>query len=519
MKYNLVNLVTSLVALGGTAVWAEEAAADSDVLVLTTKNFKETIEKESTLLVEFYAPWCGHCRALAPEYEKAATELKDIVKLAKVDCTTENEVCKENDVQGFPTLKVFKNGKPKEFGGKREASSIISYMERQVKPAVTEVTADGFEEFKKSDKVVVVGFFGDATSEAYKTFSSVADELRDDMSFGASVDADLAKANDATAPAIILYRSFDEPMAMYKGDATDAAALSAFIKAERVPLIDDIGPENYGTYVESGLPLAFIFSKFDDTKAPLGKIFEPVAKEFKGKINFCFIDADQFGAHAENLALTKQEWPAFAINKIEAKLNYPFDQSKEITTEAISAFVAGVVDGSIEPTYKSEPIPETNDGPVKIVVHHEYNKIVMDETKDVLVEFYAPWCGHCKQLQPKWESLGELYASHADKIVIAKMDATANDFPAGSDQDIRGFPTIKLFKAGAEKEVVEFDGPRTVKAFADFLKENAVNKVEVEVPADADGEEADVPEEDGDFGDFEEGEIPDGDDEEERDEL
>lgn len=54
------------------------------------------------------------------------------------------------------------------------------------------------------------------------------------------------------------------------------------------------------------------------------------------------------------------------------------------------------VSGKVEPSIKSEPIPESNDGPVTVIVAKNYEKIVMDDKKDVLVEFYAPWCGHCK---------------------------------------------------------------------------------------------------------------------------
>ena len=58
-----------------------------------------------------------------------------------------------------------------------------------------------------------------------------------------------------------------------------------------------------------------------------------------------------------------------------------------------------------------------------------FNDIVMDDSKDVLVEFYAPWCGHCKQLAPKYEELGKMFESDPN-VVVGAVDATENDTPA-----------------------------------------------------------------------------------------
>jgi thiol-disulfide isomerase/thioredoxin len=54
-----------------------------------------------------------------------------------------------------------------------------------------------------------------------------------------------------------------------------------------------------------------------------------------------------------------------------------------------------------------EPVP--NNGPLTIVVGKNFDEIVRDPTKDVLVKFYAPWCGHCKKLAPVWDELAEFY--------------------------------------------------------------------------------------------------------------
>jgi protein disulfide-isomerase A1 len=123
---------------------------------------------------------------------------------------------------------------------------------------------------------------------------------------------------------------------------------------------------------------------------------KPVAEKYKGKVNFATIDAKSFGAHAGNLNLEVGTWPAFAIQETVKNQKFPLDQKKKINEKEIGKFVSDFVAGKIEPSIKSEPVPEKQEGPVIVIVAHNYNDVVMKNDKDVLVEFYAPWCGHCK---------------------------------------------------------------------------------------------------------------------------
>merc|ERR1712244_79394 len=122
-------------------------------------------------------------------------------------------------------------------------------------------------------------------------------------------------------------------------------------------------------------------------------------------------------------------------------------ESYDMSAASIKAFTNGVLDGSIARHLKSEDIPDNSENAVKVVVGKNFNDLVLDPTKNVFVEFYAPWCGHCKSLAPIWDKLGEEFESD-DSVVIAKMDATANE---ADGVQIKSFPTLKLWKKETNK--------------------------------------------------------------------
>jgi len=139
-----------------------------------------------------------------------------------------------------------------------------------------------------------------------------------------------------------------------------------------------------------------VFAETVEEREALVKTLKPVAQKHKGKINIATIDAKAFGQHGQNLNLEVGKWPAFAIQDTTKNQKFPMDQTSKLTGKIVGKFVDDFLAGKVEPSVKSDPIPEKNDGPVTIVVAHNFNDVVVNNEKDVLVEYYAPWCGHCK---------------------------------------------------------------------------------------------------------------------------
>jgi protein disulfide-isomerase A1 len=465
MRFASAVTAVAVLALAAVAVQA------SDVLVLTTESFKNIVPKEEAILVEFFAPWCGHCKALAPKWEEAATKLKEIAKIASVDCTAENNLCTEYGVRGYPTIKLFRKGEASDYSSARETDAIVSFMKKQVSPPFVAVDEDKLEEFSQSDRVVVVAFLNEPQGPDYDAVNVVAHVLRDSFTFAYVLDTDASSAAKygASVPSVVLFKKFDEGKNVLDG-ALDQESVLSFVQTNAVPTMDDVGPENYSKYVESGLPLAYLFVGSDEHRRTYGPAVEAVAKEFKGKVNFVYLDAAKYGGHASNLNL-KQEWPAFGIQHPQLQTKFPFDQSQTITEDAIRQFVTDFSEGKVLPSLKSEEIPEVQDGPVFVLVGKNFLDVV-SQPKDVLVEFYAPWCGHCKKLEPIFAELGEKLKPYSDKVTIAKMDATANDVPPEANVNIAGFPTIKLFRA--DGNVVDYDGDRSLEHMLLFLQRNSV---------------------------------------------
>merc|ERR1719244_1728074 len=146
----------------------------------------------------------------------------------------------------------------------------------------------------------------------------------------------------------------------------------------------------------------------------------------KGKFSVTYTDTIEFKQAVEGM-LGVTEFPAIVIQKkAGGKQKFIYEGTDLKDTKKIIQYINDISDGKISAKLKSEEVPETQ-GAVTVVVGSTLTEIVFSKTKDVLFEVYAPWCGHCKKLEPEWEKVANKIVKEGldDLITIAKMDGTA----------------------------------------------------------------------------------------------
>ena len=229
---------------------------DPDVLVLDPGNFDAMLAQYPNMLVEFYAPWCGHCKQLAPEWASVATTLKTEtpgVGVAKVDADKHRELGERFGVQGFPTIKWFVGSKHRDYEGGRTHSEIVAWVKKRLSPPCRVLnTTEHFEAYKGSQEVVMLAFLDQAAGAEWDIFEGVAKRM-DDVTFAVTYEPTVHVAAGRKHGDVVMYKKhtkdgpieevlFDKAYyaaarAAASGAAVTVDDLEGWVKVQRLPVV------------------------------------------------------------------------------------------------------------------------------------------------------------------------------------------------------------------------------------------------------------------------------------------
>lgn len=431
-----------------------------NVLELTESNFSKIVDvTEGGVLVQFYAPWCHHCKEFLPEFESAAKTLgvlNSTVLLAKIDATKEAKLSSRYDIKGYPTLKYFKKNSHQDYKGDRSAIGIVNWVKQITGPCVTHAeTKEKATQLAVNQTVSFIARVSSNSSEKLKIFTEYADAHRNSATFIAYVDPQI-KSNEETVT-VVSDNTEGETHIL-----TTKELLEAFCKRESLPLFGPINARNFESYYASGLSLLwFVGSKEDYLQA--SSVIKESAKELREKYSFLWLSTTDFPGHAQS-ALGVAKYPALVAQVKEDKFVYPKNEFTNSTD--VTAFIRSVEKGEVEKFLLSEEIPEVNEGPVYVVVGKNFNKMVIRPDKDVFLMVYAPWCGHCKNFAPIYNEFAKKMKNQSN-LVVAKIDGSSNESP-NPDFVWGGYPTVFFIKAGSKTPII-YSEKRSVEGLQAFL--------------------------------------------------
>ena len=362
-------------------------------------------------------------------------------------------------------------------------------MKKQAEPSSLYISSeDKLQEFIDHAQISIVGFFKhDSDSIIKESFVKSSEKLRDEFRFAHTYQSVSDFGQDAILPESIegeqvwLYQpyrlrtKFDTPAVRIP--ESDPEKMQDFIKENFMGLVGFRVPPNSHYFDTPERSPQFVFYtriNWDLNRKEFmywrNRILK-LAKEYQSKITFAMSDyavyakelLDKFGVDQND------QMQAIIINNGK-KYVMPLETGTKMSFELLTEFVKDFFDGKINRFLKSEPVPVGENGPVKQVVGSTFEEIVMEDGKDVLIEFYAPWCGHCKSLVPKYDELGVKLENNSN-VVIAKIDAVANDFP--DTFPVEGYPTLYWVPAGGKNDPIRYEGGREVTDFLSYIEEHA----------------------------------------------
>ncbi|KAI0227851.1 Thioredoxin domain-containing protein 5 [Lamellibrachia satsuma] len=387
-----VSVIFLLVLSPFVARCADEE--ESPVRVYDQETFDTELTKNPHF-IKFYAPWCGHCKALVPTWDllgkKYNVDLKqDVVTIAKVDCTVNTELCSTQGITGYPTLKFYQPGqdqdKAERFRGQRDIDGLTKFVQDQL----------GEPEAKEED-------------------------------------ADVAASEPVEGMYVLKDKTFDK-------------------------------------HIEKGSHFIKFFAPWCGHCKNLAPAWADLAKGFadNGHVTIAKVDCTE-----DHEVCSKQGVKGYPtlmwfsggqmIEKYSGSRNLESLEDFVVQKLAVVDTKEEGTDGKIPDGKKTEIKSE---GSVLIGTADNFADIVAEDT--TFVKFFAPWCGHCKNLAPTWKELADAYAANP-RIKVAKVDCTEHSAIC-QKHEVSGYPTLLLFINGVKK--AEHEGGRGLESLQTFIKEH-----------------------------------------------
>ncbi|KAJ0235602.1 Protein disulfide-isomerase 5-2 [Hirschfeldia incana] len=304
-------LLSSSISLSASSSADHQFTIDGTVLELTDSNFESAISTFDCVFVDFYAPWCGHCKRLNPELDAAApilAKLKQPIIIAKLNADKYSRLARKLEIDAFPTLMLYNHGVPMEYYGPRKADLLVRYLKKFVAPDVAVLESDTLvKEFVQDAGSSFPVFIGFGLNESLisglgrkykkKAWFAVAKDASEDVMV--SYDFDRAPALVAQHPAYSEHSVFYGPF--------EDGFLEEFVKQNFLPLVLPIKHDTLKLLKDDERKMVLTIVE-DETHESMGKLIKALraAAHANRDLVFGYVGVEQFEEFADSFHADKK---------------------------------------------------------------------------------------------------------------------------------------------------------------------------------------------------------------------
>ncbi|KAM3720346.1 Protein disulfide-isomerase TMX3 [Dirofilaria immitis] len=332
----------------------------SQVIELNDKFLQ--VKNDGLWFVDFYAPWCAHCKRLAPVWEHVGHALADrqsLVRVAKLDCTRYTNTASTLNIRGYPTIIFFRNGKEMVYEGERKKDAIIDFALKASGPMINII--ENIQELSQMRKNMKEPFFvyveGEQDTqflELFDNYSNIAEMLFSSTRFYRAKSDVFPKAvSIPEVPSVLVFKDND-----YLSYRKQGGSLSDWIHSERwslMPLVASTNVKEVGKMRILVLAIVNMIDRRNDT-TQVGKFFSLVTNAaqmvrkdsyLSNIFQFGWLDGNEV---ANNVVLGIVNQPALLVFNVSSYEYYPINDDVSVMTEkSIISFLERIAAGDVQP--------------------------------------------------------------------------------------------------------------------------------------------------------------------------
>ena len=290
-----------------------------------------------------------------------------------------------------------------DFDGGRTEKDIVSWLKKKTGPAYISIsTVAELKSLQEKNEAVVLGVFSSDSDKHATAFKEFTSSSKVEQPFVIATSDEVRKHVNAKDNTIVVLKDFvfdDKRSDFADYDSSKNEDVEEFVASATTPLIQEFSQEKsnkiFGSSIKKHV-LVFTDSAQSYHEKTLAAVKETALK-YKGKALVVTIPTDNKGI-LTYFALEEKDCPKVILVDMEKNMK-KFPLEAEITHDSVIKHVDSFFNGDLKPTLKSEePSPEDTAGDVKVVKGKNFKEMILDSEHDVMLEIYAPWCGHCKKL-------------------------------------------------------------------------------------------------------------------------